>query len=321
MLVDYLLGESSETERLLVKNWIGQSAENKSYFDQFTLAWNASKQMASSAANEDAAWQRLQSRLKDESVAPKAIPLHSAPKRFLRVAAIALLLISTGVMAYIISSKNDQPVMADQVEEASPAVPVQREQLPLPPPVKKQEVAVVPKATPPAPAPKPEIREPKKLTPQSIAARPVKKEPTRYELAKLADDCKTKGEICNGTPCPLQICIIQKSTCDKDHPYPISNCSILEPDKTGQLYYKGFDEQTYTNCSLLVSEIKITRLTTGETITLNDHSAVTAQEFFNYITGKKQGEITAGIFTADCNSNYIEHGLSMDNTYGGVHFR
>jgi hypothetical protein len=224
-------------------------------------------------------------------------------------------------MAYMMTAKDDQPAIANQVEEASPAVPVQREQIPLPPPVKKQEVAVVEKAALPAPEPKPVIKEPKKLKPQAVAVNIAKKEPTRYELAKLADDCKTKGEICNGTPCPLQICIIQKSTCDKDQPYPISNCSILEPDKTGQLYYKGFDGKAYDNCSLSVAEIKITRMTTGETITLNDHSAVTAQEFFNYITGNKQGEITAGIFTADCNSNYIEHGLSMDNSYGAIHFR
>ena len=311
LLADYLLGETTVAQTLLVENWVKASASNKAYFEQFRQAWQVSKHVLTTHVAEDQAWTRLQKRLASGND-KKIVPITSSFTRVGRIAAILLLCLGVGAVIYTMNSNSPvQPVAEVKAPSPTPAVPITVEAPKVQPVATVQAIS---KEEPP--------KEPKVTKQKSQPVEYPKPPANKYDLARLADDCKTKGEICNGTPCPLEICIIQKDHCDKGHAYPISNCSILDPDRSGQLCYKGWDEQKHDHdCKLQVEEIRITRLSTGETIVLDAHSDVTAQEFFSYITGQKQGEVTAGVFTTDCNNRLTEDGLSMDNSFGSLHFR
>ncbi len=127
-----------------------------------------------------------------------------------------------------------------------------------------------------------------------------------------------KDYICNNTPCPLQICISQVVQCPNVQPKDVSTCSTLEPDQSGQLHYRAHDSIA-KNCSLTVKEIEITSIATGETILLNETSSPsTAQDVFSYITGKKKGDVLAGMFTSDCNHQRKKRGVRLNNKYGDL---
>ncbi len=128
----------------------------------------------------------------------------------------------------------------------------------------------------------------------------------------------SKGYICNGTPCPIQICISQTMKCKDKKPAAISTCSVLEPDQSGKLSYKAHDKVA-KDCSLTVNEIEIKSITTGETIVLNAHSTpATAQEVFSYITGQKKGDVLAGVFRTDCDNHPNSSGIRIDNKFGDI---
>ena len=129
---------------------------------------------------------------------------------------------------------------------------------------------------------------------------------------------KTKDIICNGTPCPIQICISQTMKCPNIPPATISSCSTLEPDQSQRLGYKAHDKIA-KNCSLTVNEIEITNIATGETILLNASSSPsTAQDVFSYISGQKKGDILAGMFNSDCNHKPKKQNLRLNNSYGDL---
>lgn len=129
---------------------------------------------------------------------------------------------------------------------------------------------------------------------------------------------RTKEFVCNGTPCPLEICIIQTIRCKDKAPSAVATCNTLEPDQARQLHYKA-PEALGAQCKVTVDEIRIRRVTTGETIVLNAHSKPsTAQELFNCITGNEKCNLLAGIFEADCNNQQRSHSLKIDNTMGSL---
>lgn len=78
----------------------------------------------------------------------------------------------------------------------------------------------------------------------------------------LYDVYKKKKIVCNGTACPIEICIIQSAKCKDRKDAEISTCNTLEPDESGQLRYKTHD-RSLANCTLTIEEIRITRLSTG----------------------------------------------------------
>jgi len=129
---------------------------------------------------------------------------------------------------------------------------------------------------------------------------------------------RTKEFVCNGTPCPIEICIIQTIYCKDQKPAAIATCNTLEPDQARQLHYKA-PEGAGKQCKVTVDEIRIRRVTTGETIVLNAHSKPsTAQELFNCITGKDKCDLLAGIFEADCDNEQRSHSLKIDNNLGSL---
>lgn len=124
--------------------------------------------------------------------------------------------------------------------------------------------------------------------------------------------------VCNGTPCPLEICIIQTVKCNNEKPSAISTCSILEPDQAKQIHYKAPDALG-KNCKVTVDEIRIRRMTTGETIVLNANSKPsTAEELFDCLTSQENCNLLAGVFLADCNNEKRKHHLKIDNKFGNL---
>ena len=124
--------------------------------------------------------------------------------------------------------------------------------------------------------------------------------------------------VCNGTSCPLEICIVQTFKCQDNKPSAVATCSTLAPDESRQLRYKALDKKG-KDCKVTVDEIRIRRVSTGETIVLNAQSKPsTAEEVFSCITGQTKCNMLAGIFDADCNNHCTPHNLTIYNNQGNL---
>jgi hypothetical protein len=309
MLVNYLLGEASSSEAKMVEEWLNENEANKKRFNDLKLIWEQSRHIApATTVNVDDAWSRFQARTQAAQPVGRSVALQPSWSRGLRAAAVLLLLAAGGYMTYTLQNKPaEEPLAVSETVK------------PTPEPISNENAAVPLTTELITPKPKEEL---KSSTEHVVAVKDEVPVVKKNYLASLGADCGAKEFICNGTPCPLEICIYQKSSCNRDQPYAISNCSVLEPDQSGQLCYRAFDDDFYRNCAMTVEEVRIKRISTGETIVLTKHSSpLTAQEFINYVTGEKEGDVIAGVFQEDCNNNYNEHGLRMDNNFGAIHFR
>jgi ferric-dicitrate binding protein FerR (iron transport regulator) len=114
LLVKYLLGEATETERMDVEAWINAGEANKKHFDHFRLIWEESKKIAgSSTVNVDNAWHRFQQRTQQQATAtPKTIPLPARPLNRMRVAAMLVLLLGAGWLIYTLTSNKSGQVIS-----------------------------------------------------------------------------------------------------------------------------------------------------------------------------------------------------------------
>jgi transmembrane sensor len=102
-----MLGEANEEERLFVEEWINISIDNKKQFEDFKTIWEESKQLVMvSAVDENAAWQRLKSRIYQ----PKqtAIIKKMNPVKWWKVAAMFVLLIGASYLGYKLL--NEKPI-------------------------------------------------------------------------------------------------------------------------------------------------------------------------------------------------------------------
>ncbi|MCD6013650.1 MAG: hypothetical protein K0Q79_3512 [Flavipsychrobacter sp.] len=317
LLVKYLLDEASEAEQAQVQNWIGQSEENRKEYYRFKTIWEESRFVAaSSTVDENAAWDKFKMRTRQQPVKTVALPGRYA---WVKVAAALIILIGGSLLAYNNYFNDDNSTQITAANTNSNPVNVR-----LPHTdggagnniVQTQTVeddALQQETTP-------------VVTNMPASEKPVaeaKPTPTRFmevtyqpPLGKGTSHPSRKS-ICNATPCPLEICIIQKVKCPGDNePAAISTCSVLEPDESGQLHYKSFEHIT-NNCNNDIEEIRIRRVSTGETIVLNAHSRpATAKDFFSYINGEKKGDILAGMFHKDCNNRADDCGLIFNNDYG-----
>lgn len=314
LLAAYLAGQATAEEQRVVEEWVDASPANKKQFEDFKLIWGESKALvADLPVDADAAWMRFQGLVGEGSTKNIAFrPTYS----WLKIAAVLLLLAGGTWLTYRASINKSEPMVA-QLAPGPAAI------RPLPATVNKALKVEDKKEviSPAAPAdavtpvsPEPPVKEPAENAP--VIAKKIKKDPIP------ADDCKSKNFVCNSTPCPIEVCIVQKSNCSNDVPYSVYNCSVIRPDESGKLCYKAMDDKLYDNCSLTVQEIRIKRLSTGETIVLNDRSRpVSAQDAFEYITGEKKGDIVAGVFHSDCNNVSKDYSLRIDNQYGNLLFR
>lgn len=95
LLVKYLLHEADAQEHLTLMKWREAKAENERYFTDFRLIWEESKKLQSTVAvDEQAAWERLKTRLNNDNTAvPAAAPkrVNLVMRNLMRVAAVLVL--------------------------------------------------------------------------------------------------------------------------------------------------------------------------------------------------------------------------------------
>ncbi len=318
LLVKYLLGEASAIEKEQVQLYINKNIDNKKHYDELALTWGKSKIVAvESTISADAAWERFKQRTEK-----KAVPISLLNRyKWLKIAALLLLFIGSGTFMFLNRQKSDiakndgsnstksivnktlefsnQITNNEQVNKENKKINATTETLvnDSKSPDKRQIAEI-------------------KISRPKLKNNGYKKIIASYAKKAEAAAYKTKGVICNGTPCPIEICITQTIKCN-GQPSTVSSCSTLEPDQEGKLHYKTHDK-IGRHCTMSVDEITIKTLSTGETIVLNANSTPsTAQDFFNYITGKKKGGIVAGVFHDNCNDDQ-DCGLKFDNNFGDL---
>lgn len=308
LLVKYLLRETSASEDEQVQEWVKESRVNRDHLDQLRLIWNESKSLAATVTTPtDEAWAQFKARLNKPATTIKM------PRRsfgWVRIAALLVALAGVGTITWIMTHRGTE-VVVSQLERSVPD--------PAEPAAQPEASAVAPETTAEA-------------IPQESASTTYMAEKSKPEGAKnttpdrkqkdavetFYNQYRTNDFVCNGTPCPLEICIIQTIKCPGGKPSAVATCSTLMPDQSGQVRYKA-PEKVAANCKVTVQQIRIKRVTTGETIVLDENSKPsTAEEVFSYITGRKKGNILAGMFHADCNNNDHEHTLKLDNNFGNL---
>jgi hypothetical protein len=302
VLAKYVLGEASGTEKNRVEEWLKQSVANKKYYEQFRQIWSESSKLAiATNVNEDEAWQHFK-----ERTAQYKAP-GSGSFNWVKIAAILVLLAGAAWLTYTTLQHKEQTI-----------VNTKKLMAPLPVASKVIEAQTKTKEIVETSKPAVEKREDcKKKDSKATAVGSSTRLATENNMTGLYSYYKKKKIVCNGTACPIEICIVQSAKCKDREDAEISTCNTLEPDESGQLRYKTYDK-TLANCTLTIEEIRITRLSTGETIVLNDSTPVKAIDLFNYMTGKKKGDIVAGIFHTDCNNDNHSHDLTFDNKLGDL---
>ncbi len=155
--------------------------------------------------------------------------------------------------------------------------------------------------------------------------------PQRQEKPKMSADgsgksalnasAKATDPICNGTDCALEICIYQTKKCGNDKPKELSDCRTLEPEQSGRLKYTP-PEPDGKGCMVTVDELRITRVSTGESIVISaDSGRVTPEEVLRCLTGEASCNMLAGMFEKDCSNELLQGKLKIDSRDGDVIIR
>lgn len=296
LLLRYMAGEASPEERERVQDWLAQSDDNKKHFRQLKQIWGLSYVAAPAAPDVEAAWLRLQQKTSGGQARSWK---HARILLPLPAAALLLLLIAAGALFYFVQVPAPTPVseVATQSVEEPPSVVTSASETDKPTVMEEDRQPDALPGTKPlaSSAASPQHLDRKEQTPEGK---------------------KVKEAIVNQTLCPIEICIVQTVHCSNNRASAYAHCSLLQPDHSGQLHYAMFEGASV--CEAMVDEISIKRTSTGETIILNAHSPVTAQEFFDYLTGKKTGRIEAGVFEADCDNYCLNESIKLDNSLGNL---
>jgi hypothetical protein len=137
----------------------------------------------------------------------------------------------------------------------------------------------------------------------------------------LNASAKATDPICNATDCALEICIYQTKKCGNDKPKELSDCRTLEPEQSGQLKYTP-PEPDGKGCMVTVDELRITRVSTGESIVISaDSGRVTPEEVLRCLTGEASCNMLAGMFEKDCSNELLQGKLKIDSRDGDVIIR
>jgi ferric-dicitrate binding protein FerR (iron transport regulator) len=118
LLIKYLVGEATDEESVLVKQWIDANEANKKYFEQYLLIWEKSKDLAAnSSISEDHAWKRFKQYRDEKNQDAKIIGIDSRKSfTWLRIAAI-IMLIAGGGVAYLFMHNGSTELMAVRSNE------------------------------------------------------------------------------------------------------------------------------------------------------------------------------------------------------------
>lgn len=138
-----------------------------------------------------------------------------------------------------------------------------------------------------------------------------------FSSTVLASDIKQTESIHNATDCTLEICIYQTIKCGNHYEAEVADCSTFQPEESGHLVYqpKKIDD----GCNVSVDQIKITKVNTGETITVtSDSGPADAEELLRCFTGESHCSILAGIFEKDCDNVLQPHAINVVNRQDAV---
>lgn len=98
LLVKYLLNEATAQEQSKVQHWIAADPTHQKYYEQFKFLWEESRHLAAkSTLDENAAWQRFQSRI--QSTQKKAV-VKRIPS-WVSIAALFLLVASAVIFYFV----------------------------------------------------------------------------------------------------------------------------------------------------------------------------------------------------------------------------
>lgn len=126
LLVSFLLGEATPEQQAAALDWIESSEDNARYFQEFSLLWEQSRELAAqSTVDVDAAWARMKEKILQQN--PVEIPQAKIVRLggWRRVAAI-LALVLTAALGWILWRQ----LSATQWQELAAATPGQETFLP-----------------------------------------------------------------------------------------------------------------------------------------------------------------------------------------------
>ena len=198
LLVKYLLGEVSETERSRIQQWLKESSDNKAQFYELKLVWEQSRNaLVSSTIDVEDAWARFRYR-----IAQKRVPLPVNNHKWLKIAAAMLLLLVSGSLVWFMTGQQEPATpIAQQVQ--APPVTTDIE-------TPRGNVAVITPDTGGAAEVEPvTIEKPVSSSTKPLRFVVTKKHTVKEDLVRSINSYGSKKYICNGTPCPLEICIYQ----------------------------------------------------------------------------------------------------------------
>ncbi|TFF35799.1 FecR family protein [Mucilaginibacter psychrotolerans] len=130
LLVKYLVGEATPGETAEVDAWLAADAANALYYAQLKRVWDESLNLAAnSSVDEDAAYNRLQKRIKNMTVDGEAQVVTLQPKKtnWLAIAASIIVLCSIGYIALnylndgskLVTVASNNQVLADTLSEGT----------------------------------------------------------------------------------------------------------------------------------------------------------------------------------------------------------
>jgi transmembrane sensor len=101
LLVKYLVGEATPAETIEVETWLAANEANVVHFNQLKRIWDESLQLANtSTVDEDAAYSRLQNRIKNmPEEGAKVVELQPKKTNWLAIAATIVVLFTVGYFA------------------------------------------------------------------------------------------------------------------------------------------------------------------------------------------------------------------------------
>jgi transmembrane sensor len=105
LLVKFFAGEATPEEAIAITNWVEQSEDNRSVYNELENAWELGRTEVKNTPSKELAWANLQTALKEKNT-PTITPFRFNYK----LAASVLLFLTAGVVAYFYYYKTPEPV-------------------------------------------------------------------------------------------------------------------------------------------------------------------------------------------------------------------
>jgi len=103
LLTKYMLNETTPVENETINRWLSENENNRKYFDHFKLIWNTSRDLKiESKLNPEASWAEFKQLAQSRSEAPVKVRTLSPVNRWLKIAAIWLVILGSAGILYAV---------------------------------------------------------------------------------------------------------------------------------------------------------------------------------------------------------------------------